>query len=40
MFTAAYPANFLPEKNGKGFHVRFPDLPEALRQRNRCPPDA
>ena len=30
MFTAAYPANFLPEKNGKGFHVRFPDLPEAL----------
>src|SRR5580700_1015262 len=30
MFTAAYPANFLPEKNGKGFHVRFQDLPEAL----------
>ena len=30
MFTATYPANFLPEKNGKGFHVRFPDLPEAL----------
>ena len=30
MFTAAYPASFLPEKNGKGFHVRFPDLPEAL----------
>jgi antitoxin HicB len=25
-----YPAHFLPEKNGKGFHVRFPDLPEAL----------
>lgn len=30
MFTAAYPANFLPETNGKGFHVRFQDLPEAL----------
>jgi antitoxin HicB len=30
MFTAAYPASFLPESNVKGFHVRFPDLPEAL----------
>jgi antitoxin HicB len=30
MFTASYPASFLPEDNGKGFHVRFPDLPEAL----------
>lgn len=30
MFTASYPARFLAEKNGKGFHVRFPDLPEAL----------
>jgi len=30
MFTAIYPANFLRERNGKGFHVRFPDLPEAL----------
>ena len=30
MFTATYPASFLTEKNGKGFHVRFPDLPEAL----------
>uniref|UniRef100_Q027V3 HicB-like antitoxin of toxin-antitoxin system domain-containing protein n=1 Tax=Solibacter usitatus (strain Ellin6076) TaxID=234267 RepID=Q027V3_SOLUE len=30
MFTATYPANFLREKNRKGFHVRFPDLPEAL----------
>ena len=30
MFTATYPASFLREKNGKGFHVRFPDLPEAL----------
>lgn len=30
MFTATYPAVFLPEENGKGFHVRFPDLPEAL----------
>ena len=30
MFTASYPASFLPEANGKGLHVRFPDLPEAL----------
>ena len=30
MFTANYPASFLREANGKGFHVRFPDLPEAL----------
>ncbi len=30
MFTATYPASFLPEKDGRGFHVRFPDLPEAL----------
>jgi len=30
MFTAAYPASILPEENGKGFHVRFRDLPEAL----------
>lgn len=30
MFTAAYPASFLREENGKGFHVRFRDLPEAL----------
>ena len=30
MFTATYPASFLPEKNCKGFHIRFPDLPEAL----------
>ncbi|MGA2148854.1 MAG: type II toxin-antitoxin system HicB family antitoxin [Bryobacteraceae bacterium] len=30
MFTASYPASFLPEENGKGYHVRFPDLPEAL----------
>jgi antitoxin HicB len=30
MFTATYPASFLPERNGKGFHVRFQDLPEAL----------
>jgi antitoxin HicB len=30
MFTASYPASFLPEENGKGLHVRFPDLPEAL----------
>jgi antitoxin HicB len=30
MFTAIYPATLLRERNGKGFHVRFPDLPEAL----------
>ena len=30
MFTATYPASFLPEQDGKGYHVRFPDLPEAL----------
>jgi antitoxin HicB len=30
MFTATYPASFLPEEDGKGLHVRFPDLPEAL----------
>ncbi len=30
MFTASYPASFLTEGDSKGFHVRFPDLPEAL----------
>lgn len=30
MFTATYPASFLREEDGKGFHVRFPDVPEAL----------
>jgi antitoxin HicB len=30
MFTASYPATFLREEDGKGFHVRFTDLPEAL----------
>jgi antitoxin HicB len=30
MFTANYPATFLPEQQGAGFHVRFTDLPEAL----------
>src|SRR5205809_1020777 len=30
MFTATYPASILPEEDGRGFHVRFPDLPEAL----------
>jgi antitoxin HicB len=29
MFIASYPASFLQEKTG-GFHVRFPDLQEAL----------
>src|SRR6185437_6969403 len=30
MFTPTYPASFLRERDGGGFHVRFPDLPEAL----------
>jgi len=30
MFTAIYPASFIRETSGGGFHVRFPDLPEAL----------
>jgi antitoxin HicB len=30
IFTATYPASFLREADGSGFHVRFPDLPEAL----------
>lgn len=30
MFIATYPANILREENGKGFFVRFTDLPEAL----------
>ena len=34
MFTASYPATFIPEPCGKGFHVRFPDLPEALTGRD------
>lgn len=30
MFIASYPATFVPESDGGSFHVRFPDLPEAL----------
>jgi antitoxin HicB len=30
MFIATYPASILREHNGKGFFVRFADLPEAL----------
>ena len=30
MFTTTYPASFLREENGRGFYVRFPDVPEAL----------
>lgn len=30
MFIATYPAIILREENGRGFFVRFPDLPEAL----------
>ncbi len=29
MFTATYPARFLHAEGSKGFHARFPDLPEA-----------
>jgi len=30
MFIAIYPASFIRETGGGGFHVQFPDLPEAL----------
>ena len=30
MFIATYPASILREENGRGFYVRFTDLPEAL----------
>ncbi|HME06838.1 MAG TPA: hypothetical protein VKG25_07300 [Bryobacteraceae bacterium] len=30
MFIATYPASIFREENGKGFFVRFRDLPEAL----------
>jgi antitoxin HicB len=30
IFTASCAASVLPEEEGKGFHVRFRDLPEAL----------
>jgi antitoxin HicB len=30
IFSAIYPASFIRERSGEGFHVRFPDLPEAL----------
>jgi len=30
MFTATYPASILRESDGKGYYVRFMDLPEAL----------
>lgn len=30
VFTASYPATILRKKDSAGFHVRFPDLPEAL----------
>jgi hypothetical protein len=29
IFTATYPANFHPEENGKGYHVRFPEKIQA-----------
>jgi hypothetical protein len=31
MFTASYPASFLPEEDGRGFHVRFPICLKRLR---------
>jgi antitoxin HicB len=30
MQTPSYPANLIPELDGRGFYVTFPDLPEAL----------
>lgn len=30
MVELRYPATFLQEADGRGYHVRFPDLPEAL----------
>lgn len=30
MFSLSYPATIRPESNGRGYHVRFPSLPEAL----------
>jgi antitoxin HicB len=30
MFIATYPARVVPEEDGRGFFVRFADLPEAL----------
>lgn len=30
MFTASYPATFIPETDGRGYYVQFTDLPEAL----------
>ncbi len=30
MFIATYPASILREEDGRGFYVRFTDLPEAL----------
>lgn len=32
--VAVFPAVFLPEEDGRGYHVRFPDLPEALTSGN------
>ncbi len=30
ILTASYPAKFSREANGAGYHIRFPDFPEAL----------
>ena len=30
MFLASYPAILVRERDGRGYYVRFPDLPEAL----------
>jgi antitoxin HicB len=29
MFTASYPANIVKERDATGYHVSFPNLPEA-----------
>ena len=34
MFTARYAADVLPETDGRGYYVQFPDLPEALTSGN------
>jgi antitoxin HicB len=34
MFTAIYPANIVRERDATGYHVSFPNLPEALTSGN------
>jgi predicted RNase H-like HicB family nuclease len=35
--TVTYPASLIPKEDGEGFHVRFPDLPEALAEGDDLP---